>query len=165
LSGQGFSERASFFIGFSAFSVFVLGYHSYHRELGWLFLFPFSNLIMAGSWGGYLIAFTARRQAALVFRYKKRRSNATSTPSAHAEDSTTPPFCFSYSLGWIPGGNKAREAGYNDTPLPCVLASGHMAPTPSVFFSLQLVSLSCLTDDVFYGLFTTTNNTNHPRPT
>lgn len=40
LSGQGFSERASFFIGFSAFSVFVLGYHSYHRELGYrLFLF------------------------------------------------------------------------------------------------------------------------------
>ncbi len=34
-------------------------------------------------------------------------------------------------------GNKAREAGYNDTPLPCVLASGHIAPTPSVFFSLQ----------------------------
>jgi hypothetical protein len=43
------------------FFILFLGYHCYHRELGRK-SFPFiPNLIMAGSWGGYLIAFTAGR--------------------------------------------------------------------------------------------------------
>ena len=139
LSGQGFSERASFFIGFSDFSVFVLGYHSYHRELGYrLFLFLFSNLIMAGSWGGYLIAFTARRQAALVFWYKKRRSNATSPPlGTRRGQHNTPFFVFLIPLVGSLGETRLGRLVIMIPPLPCVLASGHMAPTPSVFFSLQ----------------------------
>jgi len=37
----------------SAFSFTFLGYHCYHRELGHKLPFSSSNLIMAGSWGGY----------------------------------------------------------------------------------------------------------------
>ncbi len=75
------------------------------------FLF-FSNLIMAGSWGGYLIAFTARRQAALVFRYKKRRSNATSNPlGIDRGQHKHPLFCFSL-FPWLDPCGKQGSGGW-----------------------------------------------------
>lgn len=106
------------------------------------FLF-FSNLIMAGSWGGYLIAFTARRQTALVFWYKKRRSNATSTPPRHRpRTAQTPPFLFFF----IPLVGSLWETRLGRLVImipPCHVSSQADTSRPLLLFSFpfNLVSL------------------------
>jgi hypothetical protein len=88
-----------------------LGYH--HRELGHTIFVFLYNLIMAGSWSGYLIAFTAwRLEIQAVFWLKTRCSNA---PPTRQRPRAETPLSFSSLLspllGWIPVGTGARAAG------------------------------------------------------
>jgi hypothetical protein len=88
---SGFSERASF-SRFCFDLFFFLGYHCYRRELGHQHFFCVFTLIMAGSWGGYLIAFTARRveiqaTSGIGLRKKMQQCNPT---SAETEGRDTP---------------------------------------------------------------------------
>lgn len=157
------SERASFYPHFGHFFLLFLGYHGYHRELGYrlfFYLFPISNLIMAGSWGGYLICiYSMEGPTTGGFWFSGIRRDAamhpqTPQPRLRPRAETTPLLFSSsfYSLGWIPVGTRVREAGYNNTPFACV--SRHIA-SPSFLSSLlhtNLLVFSCLMDDVLRPL-------------
>jgi hypothetical protein len=153
-----FSERASSF--FPAFSfVTFLGYHCYHRELGHkLLAFPFPNLIMAGSWGGYIdciYSMEGRHTGDFGFWLKKRCSNATPTS---AETGTQTPFLFSSPFSWMdPCGNKAQVAGHNDTPCVCLGDTLH----PLLLFPL---SPCFLVSWIMFMAFTTDTTPAQLRP-
>ena len=146
LSGQGFSERASFFYRIFRLFGFCFGIPQLSpraRLQAFFLFFFFHNLIMAGSWGGYLIAFTARRQTALVFWYKKRRSNATSTPPRHRPRTAQTPLFLFFFIPLVGSLWETRLGRLVIMIPPCHVSSQADTSRPLLLFSFpfNLVSL------------------------
>jgi hypothetical protein len=139
--GQGLASERHFL---AFFLCHFLGYHCYHRQLGHFF---FPNLVMAGSWGGYLIAFTAWRVDTGGFGFWLKKDAAMQPNLGGDRDRDTPSvfffFFFPPFLGWIPVGTGLRRLAIM-IPLACVSED-----TWRPLFCFPFTLFSCLMDNVY----------------